>query len=61
MAIEPPVLRAAFVSGEAWSVLAAGMPSYHAVMIGTKINNVGTALVRNFVDTTEPTPGERVN
>ena len=34
--MEPPVLRAALMIAEAWSVLDGSMPSKDAAMIGTK-------------------------
>src|SRR6516165_1222735 len=36
--IEPPVLRAALIIADAWSVFDGGMPSKDAAMIGTKIS-----------------------
>ena len=38
--IELPVLRAAFIKAEAWSVLDCAMPSQDVVMIGMKISAV---------------------
>src|SRR5262249_60604632 len=42
MPIEPPVLRAALIKAEAWSVLSGGMPWYDAVVTETKIRGTPT-------------------
>jgi hypothetical protein len=42
MPIEPPVLRAALINAEAWSVLSGGMPWYDAVVTETKMRGTPT-------------------